>query len=257
MSKYGISEISIVPVRIEPSEKSEMVTQILFGETYKILEEQSKWCYIKLSSDQYEGWIDQKMITYIHHESYQHSLKNTTYITKKLNEKILDIEKNEEIILPPGCTLPNYNPKNSLFFISNHKYKKLSNNDQNRLNIIHLCKMFLNAPYLWGGKNPFGIDCSGFVQVIYKILGITLPRDTQVQVNNGETINFIGEVKAGDLVFFDDDEGNIIHVGIILNNEEIIHASGKVRIDKFDHQGIFNQSDKKYTHKLRVIKRLI
>ncbi|MGM0504917.1 MAG: C40 family peptidase, partial [Bacteroidota bacterium] len=120
-----------------------------------------------------------------------------------------------------------------------------------------LCKMFLNAPYLWGGKNPLGIDCSGFVQVIYKILGIKLPRDAGMQVALGQTINFIGEVTTGDLAFFDDEEGTIIHMGIILNKEEIIHASGKVRIDKFDHQGIFNQEKKEYTYKLRIIKRLI
>ena len=110
---------------------------------------------------------------------------------------------------------------------------------------------------MWGGKSPLGIDCSGFVQIIYKILGIKIPRDTNMQVLQGQTINFIGEITAGDLAFFDDEEGNIIHTGIILNQEEIIHASGKVRIDKFDHQGIFNREEKKYTYKLRVIKRLI
>lgn len=257
MDQFGISEVSVIPVRKEPAEQSEQVTQILFGETFEILEEQPKWFYIKLTFDRYEGWVDKKMVTLLSQESF-HTIRNhSSYITKQYVTSILDVDKNEIINLPPGCTLPNFNEKDHRFSIHHHNYLKQENSPQNNLNVIDLCKLFLNAPYLWGGKNTLGIDCSGLVQVIYKILGIQLPRDAGIQVNQGQTINFIGEITAGDLAFFDDEEGNIIHVGIILNQEEIIHASGKVRIDKFDHQGIFNQEEKKYTYKLRVIKRLI
>jgi|SRR6056297_1251241 len=257
MNQFGISEISIIPVRKEPSEKSEQGTQILFGETFEILEVSPKWSFIRLSFDHYEGWTDNKMITHLSPESYNQIINQPAYTTKQYLETILHVDKNEEIHLPPGCTLPNFNEKNNQFIINQHKYVKQGNNNQNNLNVIDLCKVFLNAPYMWGGKSPLGIDCSGFVQIIYKILGIKIPRDTNMQVLKGKTINFIGEITAGDLAFFDDEEGNIIHVGIILNQEEIIHASGKVRIDKFDHQGIFNREEKKYTYKLRVIKRLI
>ncbi|MDY6801765.1 MAG: C40 family peptidase [Bacteroidota bacterium] len=257
MDQFGISEVSVIPVRKEPAEQSEQVTQILFGETFEIIEEQPRWVNIKLTFDQYEGWVDKKMVTYLTQESY-HKIKNSpSYITKQYLTPIIDVDKNEIINLPPGCTLPNFNEKDNRFFIHQHNYLKQENSPQNNLNVIDLCKLFLNAPYLWGGKNILGIDCSGFVQVIYKILGIRLPRDASIQVNKGKTINFIGEITAGDLAFFDDEEGNIIHVGIILNKNEIIHASGKVRIDKFDHQGIFNRDEKIYTYKLRVIKRLI
>ena len=116
---------------------------------------------------------------------------------------------------------------------------------------------FLNSPYLWGGRTPFGIDCSGFVQIAARLSGISLPRDTQEQAEEGEIINLISEAKPGDLAFFDNIDGRIIHVGIILENGQIIHASGKVRIDTIDHQGIFNEESKKYSHQLRVIKRII
>jgi hypothetical protein len=257
MAQFGISEISIIPVRKEPAEQSEQVTQILFGETFEIMEEQPGWFYIKLTFDQYEGWIDKKMATRLSQESFHLFENHPSFITKQYLTTILDADKNEIINLPPGCTLPDFNEKEHRFFIHHQYYLKQENNPKNDLNVIDLCKLFLNAPYLWGGKNPLGIDCSGFAQVIYKILGIQLPRDAGMQVKQGQTINFIEEITAGDLAFFDDDEGNIIHVGIILNHEEIIHASGKVRIDKFDHQGIFNREEKKYTYKLRVIKRLI
>ncbi|HSH52819.1 MAG TPA: C40 family peptidase, partial [Bacteroidales bacterium] len=252
-----ISEVSVVPVRKEAAEQSEQVTQVLFGETFEIIEEQPRWVNIKLTLDQYEGWVDKKMITRLTQESL-HTIKNHSYyITKQYLTPILDVDKNEIINLPPGCTLPNFNEKDNRFFIHQHIYLKQENSPQKNLNVIDLCKLFLNAPYLWGGKNILGIDCSGFVQVVYKILGIKLHRDTSMQVAQGQTVNFIGEITAGDLAFFDDEEGNIIHVGIILNKNEIIHASGKVRIDKFDHQGIFNRDEKKYMYKLRVIKRLI
>ncbi|MEE4197941.1 MAG: C40 family peptidase [Bacteroidales bacterium] len=257
MSPFGISEISVIPVRKEPNEKSEQGTQILFGETFEIIEEHRKWVKVKLTLDQYEGWVDQKMITPLSADSFDEINLSSSFITKQYPEKIIDLRSKEIILLPPGCTLPNFNPTDYKFYIQHHHYQKQNNTRQQNLNIIDLAKIFLNAPYLWGGKNPLGIDCSGFVQVIFKILGVKVARDTNMQVTQGQTINFIGEITAGDLAFFDDEEGNIIHVGIILNQEEIIHASGKVRIDKFDHQGIFNREEKKYTYKLRVIKRII
>jgi len=117
--------------------------------------------------------------------------------------------------------------------------------------------MYLNAPYLWGGRSPFGIDCSGFTQVIYKLNGFKLPRDASQQATIGETLSFIEESESGDLAFFDNEEGNIIHVGIMLENNNIIHASGKVRIDKIDHQGIFNSETNTYSHRLRLIKKIL
>ncbi|MNL48577.1 Gamma-D-glutamyl-L-lysine endopeptidase [compost metagenome] len=120
-----------------------------------------------------------------------------------------------------------------------------------------LFKMFLNAPYLWGGRSILGIDCSGFTQVCYKILGIKLKRDAYQQADQGELVSFINEGKLGDLAFFDNAEGRITHVGILINSHQIIHASGRVRIDSIDHQGIFNEETQQYSHKLRIIKRIL
>jgi cell wall-associated NlpC family hydrolase len=123
--------------------------------------------------------------------------------------------------------------------------------------LLNTAFMFLNAPYLWGGKTPFGVDCSGFTQMVYKLNGHKLMRDASQQSKQGEALSFIEESEPGDLAFFDNEEGNIIHVGIIMEDNYIIHASGKVRIDRLDHLGIYNAEANKHTHRLRVIKKII
>ncbi len=256
MIKYGISELSIIPVRKEPDDKSEMTNQLFFGETFQIVEYTDKWSYIKISFDSYEGWIDSNSITELSEESFNHINSKPKTVTQKLSNIILN-DKNEQIILPMGSILPNFNKNNNTFIINKNQYYLPGKYNDDKPDIVNLSKQFLNSPYLWGGKNPFGIDCSGFVQVVFKVIGKKLNRDANKQVNTGSTVNFISDTKPGDLAFFDDDEGNIIHVGIILNNNEIIHASGKVRIDKLDQQGIYRLDIKKYTYKLRVIKRIL
>ena len=118
-------------------------------------------------------------------------------------------------------------------------------------------KEFLNAPYLWGGKSFFGVDCSGFTQLVYKVNNVKLPRDAYQQAEVGEALSFVEESQPGDLAFFENAEGRIIHVGIMLDDQKIIHASGKVRIDTLDSTGIFNQEMNKHTHKLRFVKSIL
>jgi cell wall-associated NlpC family hydrolase len=120
-----------------------------------------------------------------------------------------------------------------------------------------MAESFVNSPYLWGGRSPYGIDCSGLIQVIFKMIGEKLPRDASQQVTRGETVNFMNLTQVGDLAFFDDEEGNIVHVGMILPENRIVHSSGFVKIDRIDQQGIYNIETKRYSHKLRVIKRIL
>jgi gamma-D-glutamyl-L-lysine dipeptidyl-peptidase len=256
MNIIGISELSIIPVRKEPSEKSEMVTQVLFGENFKIISEEPDWVKIEMLSDNYQGWVNRKSVTYIADSFYTEMVNTPSGVIRTLFATILRTDTNDTIHIPFGSSLPVFNNNTGEFYINSNKYK-LNNLEANKvLSISKYAFNFLNVPYLWGGKNPFGIDCSGFVQVVYNTAGIKLPRDASQQVNIGYTIEFLDEIKAGDLVFFDNSEGNIGHVGILLSKNEIIHASGKVRIDKIDHQGIYNQEIKQYTHKLRIIKRI-
>lgn len=262
--EYGISELCIIPVRREPSECSEMVTQILFGEHFLIIESLESWCRVKMAYDNYEGWVDSKMITPIGEEVYYELEHEKPVVASDTFNLVYQNKCYSNILVVPGSTLPNCDAQNKKFYIDKKEYSfkgkvALTKNKKEclRESIIESALQFFNSPYLWGGRTPYGIDCSGLTQIVYKLNGINLPRDASQQVNIGEPLTFVEEALPGDLAFFDDKDGRIVHVGIIWDRHKIIHASGKVRIDNVDHQGIFNVDTKRYTHKLRVIKSVL
>jgi hypothetical protein len=248
--QYGICHLSIIPLRLEPSDPSELVSQVLYGEHFKVLEVRKNWVRIRLAFDKYEGWIDHKQYLQINDLQY----KDLDLQYPILSSDLVDFIQDQNSQLYPivlGATL------NSGGFL-NHTFEGLTTSgikDKNQL--IETAFNYLNTPYLWGGKTPFGIDCSGFTQMVYKLNGYKLLRDASQQATQGEALSFIEESEPGDLAFFDNNEGNIIHVGLIMKENYIIHAHGKVRIDRLDHSGIYNTETKKHTHKLRVIKKII
>ncbi|TPG34108.1 C40 family peptidase [Flavobacterium pectinovorum] len=252
---FGICNLAIVPVRSEPSDRSEIVTQLLFGEHIEILERQNQWARIKIQFDDYEGWVDSKQYQVISEANYNQLSKEAIILNADLIDYI-SAPDNLLLPIPLGASLSFLN--NSEINTSNFDFEgtKISG-IKPKSALITTAFMYLNAPYLWGGKTPFGIDCSGFTQMVYKLNGYKIHRDASQQALDGEPLSFIEESEAGDLAFFDNDEGNIIHVGIIMDNNYIIHASGKVRIDRLDHLGIYNPELNKHTHKLRVIKKII
>lgn len=252
---FGICNLAIVPVRAEASDRSEQVSQLLFGEHFKIIEMTAKWVQVELAYDGYIGWIDSKQYQAISEEQYQ-ILNNTPIV---LNADLV------EYITTPNNQLTSITLGASLSFLDNEEINTSKYNfeglkvcgEKPKSDLVKTAFMYLNAPYLWGGKTPFGIDCSGFTQMVYKLNGYKLLRDASQQATQGEALSFIEESEPGDLAFFDNEEGNIIHVGIMMENNYIIHASGKVRIDRLDHLGIYNAETNRHTHKLRVIKKVI
>jgi hypothetical protein len=252
---FGICNLAIIPLRAEPSDRSEIVSQVLFGEHFEVVEELKQWRRIKLHYDAYEGWVDSKQFQIISEAAYNTLSKEPIV----LNADLIDyISAPNNILLPISLGaslsfLQHSDINTTQFEFEGTKTSGIQDKNQ----LISTAFMYLNAPYLWGGKSPLGIDCSGFTQMVARTAGIKLMRDAYQQAEQGITLGFIEEASAGDLVFFDNEEERIIHVGVLLSSNEVIHASGKVRIDKIDHQGIFNQETGKYTHNLRLIKRII
>jgi cell wall-associated NlpC family hydrolase len=254
---YGICNLSIVPLRIEPSDKSEMVSQLLFGEHFTVLEIREKWSKISIAFDNYEGWIDTNQYLQISEENYFEIEESKKTLAGELIDFATD-ENDNFLTIAIGATLPFYNTKNLKLGTFNYRYEgQVFMVKQPKESLIEMAIKFLNSPYLWGGKTPFGIDCSGFTQMVYKLCGHKLLRDAGQQATQGEALSFIEESEPGDLAFFDNEEGVIVHVGIIMKDNYIIHAHGKIRIDRIDHSGIFNVDTQRHTHKLRVIKKII
>ncbi|MEK7720395.1 MAG: C40 family peptidase [Bacteroidota bacterium] len=260
--RYGISNLSIVPVRTDPSETSEMCTQILFGEHYSILDENKKWCKVRLFFDGYEGWIDQKMINEISEKTFLKLSQQQFIVTKNPFNIVQPAKGYGNFLIVAGSSLPFYKSSNNSFKIGKESYTiqgdrilPVKKNIRNIL--IENALKYFNSPYLWGGRSPFGVDCSGLSQILYKMIGLQIPRDAGQQALIGENITFMEETLPGDLAFFDNEEGEIVHVGIIWEKNKIIHSSGKVRIDNIDHFGIYNIDTNRYSHQMRLMRRII
>lgn len=255
MSQFGIAFLSITPMRSDAGHRFEQVSQLLYGELFEIVGTKKEWKKIKCQYDGYEGWVLSAQIKELTLKQFQQiSKKNETLVY----DSFYTVSKNDthfNILI--GSILREYDGLNYSFL--NEKYLFQGNAlaadfEQNIKLLDKIVLKYLNAPYLWGGRTPFGIDCSGFTQIVFKFLGIQLPRDSYQQAELGKLVAFAEEARKGDLAFFGDTK--ITHVGIILDDKKIIHASGRVRIDIIDNFGIFNTETNAYSHPMKIIKRL-
>lgn len=247
ITSYYIS-VAVAPVRQEPSDKAEQVTQLLFHESIALLEKHERWSLVRSLWDGYEGWLDNKQ--------YQAGESTDDQVLFVQTRQSCLSSKHDLLWVPHGTALAVNNAGYTLggYRVCDADLGSVlfTAGDQ----LIQAAKLYLNTPYLWGGKSIWGIDCSGFMQQVFRVCGLSLPRDASQQANQGENIDLIAATRAGDLAFFDNDEGKITHVGLLIDPQHIIHASGHVRIDRVDHLGIFNEARGIYTHKLRLIKRM-
>jgi cell wall-associated NlpC family hydrolase len=253
---YAIVIVPVAPLRATASHKSEMISQLLWGACVEITEAApGGWVQVKNQYDEYAGWA-----TAAHLEPIDDTLSGmpaTWYLPGWVNR----VTMNGQLMqVPFGCLVKSSNDTSTQWGSMTVKFedKPLPLTNTAAIDIMALknaAMLFLNTGYLWGGSSVFGVDCSGFTQNVFKLSGIPLWRDAYQQATQGHLVAFLQEARLGDLAFFDNEEGRITHVGILLNDHEIIHASGKVRIDPIDNQGIINADTGLRTHQLRIIKR--
>ncbi|MBK7479229.1 MAG: C40 family peptidase [Bacteroidales bacterium] len=242
-----------VPLRSGPSHRSEMLSQVLFGEKYRIIDHVGHWYRIETLFDNYRGWIDT--------DHLQHSAAGQDDTGQVLNRSLpCHREDGTRMVLEAGCEVYDPDFEKGSFRAGNCTFSAAPDFNQSYLkasgSLADTALKFINSPYIWGGRIPSGIDCSGFVQLVYKIQGLKIPRDSRQQAEAGNSISFLEETLPGDLLLFDDESGKINHVGMLLSRGLVIHASGRVRIDIIDAQGIYKKEKKGYSHKLRTIRRI-
>lgn len=256
--EYGICQVVLSPGRTEPADQSEIQLQLVFGDLVYVLEVRNNWTHIKMAKYTYSCWVDSKHICALQEEEFNQIYSQKEVRVRDISASLREVETKEITHLVKGCLLPNFDNGFTSFCSQRYEFLGTTNHTciQEKKELARTAMEYVNAPYLWGGTSPFGIDCSGLTQMCYALHGFQLPRDAKDQALMGETVDFLEEAEPGDLAFFDNQEGVITHVGILIEGNKIIHASGKVRIDKIDHEGIYREDWEKYTHKLRIIKKL-
>lgn len=256
---YAICPISVAPVRASSGHRSEQVTQLLFGEIVEVLHKKGKaWTKVRCTWDNCIGWVQTTQLKEITTSEYQQFSNNFAYNLDLLSPLM---SNKHHLPITIGACLPNFDGirfqlAEQLYTFSGQAVFPSDMRQSSEL-VLKLARRYLYAPYQWGGRSPLGIDASGLTQMVFRLIGIKLQREPDEQVHQGETVDFVEQSQPGDLAFFENKAGNISHVGIIMPEGQIIHAHGQVRMDKIDHYGIFNEETGRYSHRLRVAKRML
>lgn len=257
--QFGICPLNTVPIRNSSSHKSEMISQLLFGEMVEVLEKKGRqWTRVRCQEDNFVGWVSTHQLEEITPSEFQSYQNQFAFVLDLLHPAQRD---DAFIPLSLGARLPNFDGMR--FTIGTQTYsftgQAVFPEDlvaQPQL-ILKIARKYLHAPMLWGGRSPFGLDSAGLVQVVYRMAGQQLPREAYQQVLEGESVDFVEQAYAGDLAFFENQAGRITHTGILFPDNQVLHVYGKVRLDRLDHYGIYHTELKRYTHRLRIVKRVL
>jgi cell wall-associated NlpC family hydrolase len=256
----GYCFVGVLPIKKEANSSSEQVSQMVFGETATVIEEiaNSTWIKIITNYDSYQGYVDKRNLIFVSENYYQEIIKQNADLFSWNCISFVNIKKGDKITsfpIPKASRIINTNYKINDYCFSVQDAELVKTYPFNKEIFTKIAFSYLNCPYQWGGKSNWGIDCSGFTQQVFAFFNKKLLRDASLQSKQGIEVKNISVAKLSDLCFFDNEKGNVNHVGILLDNNYIIHSSGRVRVDKIDEKGIIDSDTNKYSHHLNSIRR--
>ncbi len=256
---YAFCFLPVIPVRRSPEDGAEMTTELLFGDACRVYEHDRTWAHVRNKADGYEGWVTTKMLTPVDEEEYAAYDPLAQPVVAAYYAEAVDEAAGRHLLLTGGSQLPGYRPDGS-FRVGASRYRLLDPRVAAVApvaeSVMDTASRFLGCPYLWGGKDAMGIDCSGLTQVVFRIHGIPLRRNACQQAEQGVLVPFLQDARPGDLAFFDHGDGSISHVGFVAGGGRVLHASGNVHFDLLDSEGIYSVERGFRTHHLRFIKRM-
>ena len=260
--QYAIVLLPIVPLRSAASDCAEMTSQLLFGDFVTIqAQSATNWTQVCNLFDQYTGWVDTKMLTPLDEVEFNRLQSLPLYFVKQPSADAKEHCSTYPLRLSIGVSLPGYDPLRQRMQVLDRSFQiplraVSCAQDVVIKSLLRTASYYIHTPYLWGGKSIYGIDCSGFVQSVYRLYQINLPRDASQQVHCGQPIDFAAR-RPGDLAFFSNQAGKVVHVGIVYTPSQIIHASGSVHIDPLSEEGIYSHTQGRITHEKLVLRRVI
>ena len=262
MMIFGITTAGIVPLRREKSERSVLASQALFGEMMEVTREEGRWCRVRMLHDGMEGWTRREDLVGVDEGFVRRAMEGRPFVTRDMFSIVMREGDWAGQLVPAGSVLPLYEGETGYFRVGDDAYRLVGSlpeagTGNAREAIARYALMYYNVPYVAGGRSPWGIDNAGLVQMVYRLAGVGVPRQLARWAAEGQTLSFLEEALPGDVVLFGDESGVVTHAGVLWEAGRVIHASGRVRVDKIDHHGIFNEATKRYTHALKLIKRFL
>ena len=256
--QYALGRFTAAAIRSHAKEKSEMTSQLLLGEPVTVLENGKTFCRIRCCDDDFEGYVRSDQLIAATERSFRLQRDNPAFALD-LWSTILGDQAGLPVTF--GARLPEFDGMRLL-----HGERRFSYSGQAALSedlrteadlLLRFARRWLYAPALTGGRTPAGIDPGAFVQLVSRLINVKLPRTPAAMSQHGRMVDFVIQAQPADLAFFDNRRGDITHVGILLPDSQVLHVGDRVRIDAVDHYGIFNYEVGRYTHRLRVVKRLL
>ena len=254
----ALGRLATAAVRARPRLDAALTSQLLFGEPVLLLQNLGEYQRVRCPEDGFEGFVRTDQLLAVPEDVFVAQLSRPAF-----NLDLFSMLRGPQQGVPItfGARLADFDglrlQHGGQYFEYSGQAALTDDITASADTLLRLAYKWLYVPGMHGGRTPMGVDPVAFVQLVYRILNLRLPRRADAMVERGELVDFVVQAQVGDVAFFDNAKRKIEHVGLLLPDSKILHVGDRVRVDALDHYGIFNYDLGRYTHRLRVVKRVL